>query len=213
MHASAGTGSIVFGLPPERQASSGACVPAAGQQQQQQPEREQQEPQPEQEQQQQAVQETLALLQHGLASLGASVLAPAELHSALLLKLLMNCAANPLTALLHCRNGGLCTPHGEKVFRAVVAEAKAVWGDALPGSEEQLLAHVNKLCTTTGSNFNSMLQSIVAGAATEIPYLNGWLVEQAAARGLRAPTNELLATLVRAREAAPRDSLTRESLE
>ncbi|KAF8058125.1 SPBPB2B2.09c [Scenedesmus sp. PABB004] len=203
VHASAGVGACVYGPPSTaalQAAAAAAAAAAAGQHAQRRSDAQQEPPA---DQQDQAVGEMLALLGRGLRSLHPQALDAGPLERELLHKLIVNCCANPLTALLHCRNRGLVgNAHVAALWRAVVGEAKAVLGERLPGSEEELFAKVDHVMTITGSNVNSMLQDTLARGGTEVNELNGWLAAEGAARGVPTPVNDLLVTLVRAREAA-----------
>ena len=140
-------------------------------------------------------------------------LSPEELRGQLLRKLVVNCCANPLSALLHCRNGALVgNPAVEGVWRGVVAECKAVLGARVPGDEAELLAHVRRVVGVNAQNYNSMLQDVVAGAPTEVDFLNGYIVQHGRAQGRATPWNEALVAMVKGREACPPELLTKETL-
>ncbi len=104
--------------------------------------------------------------------------APSLQPAQLLSKLLVNACVNPLTALLHCRNGGLLdNAPAQQLMAAIVAECRAALGGSetggLAGSDEELMARVEQVVAATSGNLNSMLQDVVKGAATEIDFLNG----------------------------------------
>lgn len=52
----------------------------------------------------------------------------------------------------------------------------------------------------TRENYNSTLQDIKRGKRTEVDYIHGKIVEYAQSVGLEAPRNELLWTLIKAKE-------------
>ena len=146
-----------------------------------------------------------------------------ELHQRLLQKLVINACVNPLTALLHCRNGGLLAGGADAPARALMAELAAECvaalaadgsddGAGLRGGVDEHARRVEAVVAATAGNANSMLQDVVAGRATEIDYINGFVARRAAARGRAAPLNALLARLVRAREAVPAGLRTHEEL-
>jgi 2-dehydropantoate 2-reductase len=166
-----------------------------------------------QQQRQRNIQEMLSLLGslHQLAP--DTSCSPEQLQQQLLLKLLINCCSNPLSGLLHCRNGGLPgNPYAEAVWRHIIAECKAVFGDQLPGSKQELFDRVSHVVELNSQNYNSMLQDVMRRGPTEIEYLNGFVVRQGAAAGVATPYNEMLAQLMRARTAVPHALLTNESL-
>lgn len=118
-------------------------------------------------------------------------------------KLAVNCAINPLTALLRCRNGALLdTDHARGLLRSVCSELVAVMGPQLGGrSAEQLLEQVEGVARATGSNLSSMYQDLEAGRHSEVDYISGYVVRLAQREGGAAPTNECLYRLIKAREA------------
>jgi 2-dehydropantoate 2-reductase len=173
--------------------------------------RQQQEPGQQLHQQQQQQQQRRERLRVVLASLASLqelqpdvTLSAEALAGQLLVKLTVNCCANPLSALLRCKNGGLNdNPPVQQLQALLVAECKAVFGDALPGTCEELLAHVQHVVSFNASNYNSMLQSVLSGHVTEVEYLNGYVVQQGRRAGVPTPVNELLCTLVQGVEAVP----------
>ena len=117
-------------------------------------------------------------------------------------KLLINCAINPLTAIMRVPNGqlpkitDLC-----EVMSRVVEEGAAIARSAsitLPYSDP--VAKVMEVCAATAENRSSMLQDIEAGKKTEINYLNGALVRCGKETGVAAPLNSFLTHLVQALE-------------
>jgi ketopantoate reductase len=56
-----------------------------------------------------------------------------------------------------------------------------------------------ELIKRTERHYSSMSRDVRLGRSTEINYYNGYIADQARLRGLTAPTNELLRSLVRAR--------------
>lgn len=157
-----------------------------------------------QRQHRQRLREVLASLA-SLQELQPDVSLSAEaLAGQLLVKLVVNCCANPLSALLRCKNGGLNdNPPVQQLQAQLVAECKAVFGGALPGTCEELLAHVQHVVAFNASNYNSMLQSVLHGHVTEVEYLNGYVVQQGSRAGVATPVNQLLCTLVQGVEAVP----------
>ena len=117
-------------------------------------------------------------------------------------KLLINCAINPLTAIMRVPNGQLPkNPDLCEVMRRVVEEGAAIArsaGITLPYSDPA--AKVLEVCAATAGNRSSMLQDIEAGKKTEINYLNGALVRYGTETGVAAPVNSFLTHLVQALE-------------
>jgi 2-dehydropantoate 2-reductase len=136
-----------------------------------------------------------------------------EIGRALWLKLAVNCAINPLTALHRCRNGELASrPALAAEVRLLCEEIAAV--SAAAGHVETartLCGNVAQVLAATAANRSSMLQDVLAGRRTEIDYITGHLLAIAADRGIPAPHNLALLERVRALErryappATPRD--------
>ena len=117
-------------------------------------------------------------------------------------KLLINCAINPLTAIMRVPNGQLPkNPDLCEVMSRVVEEGAAIArsaGITLPYIDP--VAKVMEVCAATAGNRSSMLQDIEAGKKTEINYLNGALVRYGKEAGVAAPLNSFLTHLVQALE-------------
>lgn len=116
------------------------------------------------------------------------------------LKLAMNCAINPLTALLRCRNGKLLErPDALATMREVCAEVAAVMrAEGLAASADELFRLACDTARKTAGNTSSMHADVAAGRTTEIDFLNGFVLTRAAAHGLLAPTNARLQAAVAA---------------
>ena len=118
-------------------------------------------------------------------------------------KLAINAAVNPLTALLRVENGFLKEENANEIAHAVVDEVARVaskcLGIDLPLDPHALLEEVIK---STASNKSSMLQDIEGGRATEVDYINGAIHEIAKACGLDDRVNYVLFKLVKSLERA-----------
>lgn len=100
-------------------------------------------------------------------------------------KLLVNVCINPLTALLHVRNGELIeNPSYEYMMKCAFEEAVSILG--LP-EKERLLPYVVSVCENTAENQSSMLQDIVKGRQTERKAILGYLLKKAQAQGVTVP--------------------------
>jgi 2-dehydropantoate 2-reductase len=108
-------------------------------------------------------------------------------------KLVVNCAINPLSALMGCTNGGLLeSPEPRATMLRAAREAGAVaeaLGIDLGADPEELVLAVAE---RTAANRSSMLQDVERGARTEIDSLNGALVREARRLGVPVPVNESL---------------------
>lgn len=117
-------------------------------------------------------------------------------------KLVMNCAINPLTALLDCRNGELVR-HDEtrRVMHRIVKEVMELMQFyGISANEESLQEKVLAVAERTGANISSMLQDQRAGRTTEIAYINGFVATMAARAGKPAKLNQWLTDQVQQRQ-------------
>lgn len=109
-------------------------------------------------------------------------------------KLVMNCAINPLTALLDCRNGEL-EHHAETrhFMQAIVNEVAAVMcALGRPADAAALYEKVLAVARRTGANVSSMLQDHRAGRDTEIDFINGYVARTARTLNVETPVNAWL---------------------
>ena len=117
------------------------------------------------------------------------------------LKALVNSAINPAGALLEVKNGFLLeNEYLRAILREIVKEGCRVatqWGIEF---EEHPLEVLIDTLERTKDNYNSMLQDLRRGKRTEVDYINGKIVEYAENIGLSAPMNNLLWSLIKAKE-------------
>ncbi|KAI8825513.1 ketopantoate reductase PanE/ApbA C terminal-domain-containing protein [Chytriomyces cf. hyalinus JEL632] len=131
-----------------------------------------------------------------------NVTAPLEweaLHRKLLLKLVVNCALNPVTAIINCRNGSVSnSKHGRALLKLLCAEIARLpeFSSYLEMSADDLLGHVLAVSNATENNVNS---TVSKGLESEIDFLNGDVLERAAKSGMSLPTHEAIVDLVRFR--------------
>jgi 2-dehydropantoate 2-reductase len=125
---------------------------------------------------------------------------PAHLDGMLWGKLVVNCAINPLTALLRIRNGELLgNTEARVILRRAALECASLArarGIALPFQDP--FAHVCEVARQTSANRSSMLQDVLRGAPTECDAINGAVVHWGERLNLATPVNEVLYRLVRA---------------
>lgn len=118
----------------------------------------------------------------------------ADITRALWLKLAINCAINPLTALHNCRNGALASR--EDLAREVaglcaeIAELTKAQGYMELAAD--LHQKVQAVIKGTAENHSSMLQDVRGGRRTEIDYITGHLLRIAAQCGVDMPRNQAL---------------------
>jgi len=114
------------------------------------------------------------------------------------LKLLVNAAINPITALTRWQNEVILSPALKSTVQAVVAEAVAVGSaEGLTVSEKEALELVLSVAEKTAANTSSMLQDVLRGRETEIEAINGYIVRRTEEHGIAAPVNETLYGMVK----------------
>ncbi|KXN88804.1 putative 2-dehydropantoate 2-reductase [Leucoagaricus sp. SymC.cos] len=157
-----------------------------------------------------------------------------EMQIILRRKLVVNAVINPLTAIMGCRNGDLfSSPAAHRIMRSVCYEAARAFAAEFQAETNQwiyglrgqgvdvedinvtrippqltktaLEEEVVKIASATRGNLSSMLSDIRHGKATEIDYINGYLLEIGKTHNVRMPTNETLVNLVKMRNHIPLD--------
>ena len=111
-------------------------------------------------------------------------------------KLIVNCVANPLSAIFHVRNHEIVADSLKTVRHRIVKECVEVGkaeGITFPEHLEERID--DKISTYT--NFSSMYQDIVKGKRTEIDFLNGKVVELGKKHHITAPVDEMLVCLIK----------------
>ncbi|HDJ84044.1 MAG TPA: ketopantoate reductase family protein [Desulfurococcaceae archaeon] len=115
------------------------------------------------------------------------------------LKLIVNAAINPVTALLNASNRVIIELEEAWIItKMIVKEALNVikkLGIELP--VEDVLGYVWEVAYKTADNISSMAQDIRSGRKTEIEYINGAIARIARENNIDAPVNTLLTLLVR----------------
>ena len=114
-------------------------------------------------------------------------------------KLAVNCAINPLTALLDCPNGEL-RKHPDRVALICREVAAVIEREGYHTSESDLRYYVDQVIESTAENISSMLQDIRAMRHTEIDYITGYLLKRARAHGITVAENSRLFELVKRKE-------------
>ena len=118
-------------------------------------------------------------------------------------KFVLNCAANPLSAMTGLRTGDVArTPELDRLQDRIIDEALAVVaakGIVLP--DPDIRASI-KAILFSKYNKPSMLQHVEADRRTEIDALNGALVREARALGIDVPYNETVTAVIKGIERA-----------
>ncbi len=137
-----------------------------------------------------------------LTSAGLQTVAVEDIHRWVWRKLAVNAAINPLTALAGVTNAAIdCDPDLHAAAESLAGEVVAVANAAgVTIDRQEVLAAVDAVARATGENRSSMLVDLETGTRTEIDAINGAVVAEAARHRLKAPANQLMTALVRARE-------------
>jgi len=113
-------------------------------------------------------------------------------------KVAVNCAINPLTALLRIPNGGLLHSDDARfLIKSVVEETVSVArAEGMELETETLLRRTMEICRKTAANRSSMLQDVERGRPTEIDWINGEVVRRGKRAGIATPVNQVLLRLI-----------------
>ncbi len=134
------------------------------------------------------------------------VLLSAEFATLAWRKLLINAVANPITALTLQRQAVLRRPDVEELCRAILGEAvAAARADGVRLADDEAARTLATLHTFSGELGTSMYFDRLAGRSLEVEALTGAIVAVAERRGVAAPLNRALLTLLRAINAAAAD--------
>ena len=115
-------------------------------------------------------------------------------------KLVINCAINPLTALLKVKNGQLLERPSARLMMGKLADETAQVAKAehieLPFQDP--VAAAEDVARRTAANQSSMLQDVLRAAPTEIDAICGAVVKTAEKHGIATPMNWACWQLVKA---------------
>ena len=137
-----------------------------------------------------------------LSRAGLPTTVTTDLPAVLWGKLTVNAGINAVATLAQVPNGAILdSPALRQAMRSAAGEAAAV-GEAsgFRAVAADMVKYTEDICRQTAKNTNSMLQDVRRQRRTEIDAINGAVVQQGEAVGVTAPTNRLLATLVRGLE-------------
>lgn len=144
----------------------------------------------------------LVALAAALAQAGFETHVESDVAGLVWSKLVVNVGINALTALVNRPNGRLLDLEETRSLMAdLVTEAVAVAkvrGITLTYADP--LATVYEVAKKTGANRSSMLQDFDRGRESEIEFMNGAIVREAAALGIPVPVNAAVTRLVKAIE-------------
>ncbi|MHA7881380.1 MAG: ketopantoate reductase family protein [Saccharospirillum sp.] len=125
----------------------------------------------------------------------------ADAMTALWVKLVANCAINPLSAITGLPYGKLAAQPGmlqlmDDIAREVLSVARAE-GILVPDS---VFETIHAIPATMPGQYSSTAQDLMHGKRTEIDFLNGDVVRRAAHHGIDVPINRTLTLLVQTAE-------------
>ena len=124
-----------------------------------------------------------------------------DMLRSLWLKLAVNCAINPVTALMGCKTGMLLDkPKKMSEIRAACAEIEPLLCALNINLHHELYDQVLQIMQATAANYSSMCQDIRNGRRTEIDAITGYLCEQARKFQLETPLNNSFYERIKALE-------------
>jgi 2-dehydropantoate 2-reductase len=117
-------------------------------------------------------------------------------------KLFVNIAINAVTALLDTKNGFICdNAHAADCAAMLVREAVEIANaSGMSFDTEAVVKNAMVVAKNTDGNCSSMRADTLNKRQTEITKINGAVVKKAAELGLKAPYNELITSLILAKE-------------
>jgi 2-dehydropantoate 2-reductase len=121
-----------------------------------------------------------------------------DLQPALWQKLAINAVINPLTALHNIKNGELLKPEYQQQISRLCDETKTLMQRKNISGWQHIDTVVASVINSTANNYSSMHQDIAHNRATEIDYINGYLVQQGQQAGLRMAAHKNLWQKVKA---------------
>lgn len=124
-----------------------------------------------------------------------------NIREKLWLKLVINCAINPLTAIHQCRNGELASPTLRPLVVRVVQELTQITQQVnLPWDYTELQQQVDTVISRTANNFSSMHQDLHFNRPSEIDYITGYVLKVANAYSIEIPANAALYDQIKAHD-------------
>ncbi len=112
-----------------------------------------------------------------------------KIESKLWLKLLINIAINPLTAIHQINNGALKKESMQKLIKNILKEAFLVLPKkTLLMSETEVYQLILQVINLTTDNYSSMNRDIYFKRHTENEYINGYILKKAMQQNIALPT-------------------------
>ena len=126
------------------------------------------------------------------ALLPEGVLPHADIRQLLLGKLAINAIINPLTAKFRCLNGALLTHEYRQTFDDLAHEVSELFAAMHWSVGFDIYQRAVEVAERTAANRSSTLQDVLQQRPTELPYITGYLLNEAQRCGLDAPVNQAL---------------------
>ncbi len=123
-----------------------------------------------------------------------------EIHEELWKKLIVNCVANSLTAVLRVKNNEIIVESLKETRHKLIQECIAVGKAEGIGLESNLEECVERKIASY-KNYSSMCQDLMKRKKTEIDFLNAKIVELGRKHDIPTPVNEALVGLIKFLEA------------
>jgi len=121
-----------------------------------------------------------------------------DIKQKLWLKLLINSAINPLTAIFQIKNGGLQKPAFEQQIVSISREGLLLASaEKIYFQEKELLNIIRQVIAATAENYSSMNRDLFFQRNTENEYINGYLLKKARQHNIAAPCIESLYQQIR----------------
>lgn len=121
-----------------------------------------------------------------------------DYYEMLVNKLVINAVVNPLTAILKTENGQLVgNPFYYDIVQTLFSEIVMILNLS---DDEAYFQRVIEICRQTAANRSSMLKDIETGQETEVEAIIGFLLDEAAKQGKKAPLATMCYQLIKGME-------------
>jgi 2-dehydropantoate 2-reductase len=136
-----------------------------------------------------------------LQSAGIQATVAGDIETTQWTKLITNCAFNALSAVAAIPYGPMMQVEGAPdVIASAVQEATAVARACGVAIQDDLLEQIMKTPAAMPNQTSSTAQDLARGKASEIDFLNGYVVRKGAELGIPTPTNHALQVMVKLAE-------------
>jgi 2-dehydropantoate 2-reductase len=126
-----------------------------------------------------------------------------DVNEKLWLKLIINMAINPLTAIHQVKNGQLKNPAFQTQINSLVDESLTVaTAEGVTFKKEEILDIIQQVITLTAENLSSMNRDLFYRRHTENEFIAGYLLKSAAFKQIHTPTIMHLYKQIKALEQA-----------